>query len=260
MMIMPTLETSGETDAIVIIKAAPQIGQKHGETVCCAGVDLEGNWLRLYPVSFRTLQKNQKFKRWDRINFKWRLPKAEDQRIESRRIDQQSLEIVGKLKNSEKEAFLAPLIVTSLDKEREKNKSLALLKAQDLQFFYEQKTEEEIQKQKVKFDELAKQTDMFIQKETNPIEPCPYKFKYKYKTDDGPREGTCQDWEIEATYYHHKRRDGEEKALQFIMKTFGEDYPKKGMLLAMGTHSLHPNTWLINGVIRMDEVQQLALF
>ena len=43
-----------ETEVIVIIKAAPQVGEKHGETVCCAGIDLEGKWLRLYP---RTIQR-----------------------------------------------------------------------------------------------------------------------------------------------------------------------------------------------------------
>jgi hypothetical protein len=31
------------------------------------------------------------------------------------------------------------------------------------------------------------------------------------------------------------------------------------MLLAMGTHSLYPDTWLINGVIRLDEIGQLSL-
>jgi len=29
--------------------------------------------------------------------------------------------------------------------------------------------------------------------------------------------------------------------------------------LAMGTHSLYPDTWLINGVVRLDEIEQLAL-
>jgi hypothetical protein len=41
---------------------------------------------------------------------------------------------------------------------------------------------------------------------------------------------------------------------------FGEEYPAKGMLLAMGTHSQYPDTWLINGVIRLDDVKQLSLF
>lgn len=68
------LPSSGNTEAVVIIKAAPQVGQRHGETVCCAGLDLYGQWLRLYPVSFRLLDANKKFGRWDRISFKWRRP------------------------------------------------------------------------------------------------------------------------------------------------------------------------------------------
>jgi hypothetical protein len=39
-------------------------------------------------------------------------------------------------------------------------------------------------------------------------------------------------------------------------RVFGDEYPEKGMLLAMGTHSLYPDTWLINGVIRQNEIVQ----
>lgn len=93
-----------------------------------------------------------------------------------------------------------------------------------------------------------------------PYQPCPYRFKFAYGTDDGQREGTCQDWELEATYFRRSRRYGEEEAIRQMARVFGEEYPAKGMLLAMGTHSLYPDTWLINGVIRMDEVRQLTLF
>jgi hypothetical protein len=73
------------------------------------------------------------------------------------------------------------------------------------------------------------------------------------------REGTCQDWEIEATYFNWLRTLGEERALTEMRRVFGEEYPAKGMLLAMGTHSQHPNTWLINGIIRLDDMKQLSL-
>jgi hypothetical protein len=94
-----------------MVKAAPQVGRRHGETVCCAGIDLYGNWLRLYPVSFRTLEQSKKFGRWDRIKFNWRLPN-DDRRVESRRVDQQSIEIVGSLKKSERATFLAKAVVS----------------------------------------------------------------------------------------------------------------------------------------------------
>ena len=251
--------SSGSAEAVVIVKAAPQVGQRHGETVCCAGIDLYGNWLRLYPVSFRTLDEGQKCGRWDRIRFKWRRPN-DDPRIESRRVDQQSIEIVGELKPAEREAFLAKLIVTSLACERDAGRSFALLKPEILSFNAERKSDAELAEEKNRFAALHAQADLFNTKPVIPYHPCPYHFRYKYKIDDGVREGTCQDWEIEATFFNWSRRYGEQQALDHMRRVFGEEYPTKGMLLAMGTHSLYPDTWLINGVIRLDEVRQLSLF
>jgi hypothetical protein len=134
---------SGKSEAIILIKAAPQSGQRHGETVCCAGVGVDGKWLRLYPVSFRTLDDSQQFGRWDRICFRWRLP-SDDSRTESRRVDQDSIEIVGQLKKSERERFLASLVKTSLEAERRAKRSLALLKANILAFKIEKKDESEL--------------------------------------------------------------------------------------------------------------------
>lgn len=258
-MSSPIPPRSGEADAIVLIKAAPQIGQRRGETVCCAGVSVDGHWLRLYPVSFRNLDDGQKFGRWDRIRFKWRAP-TDDTRIESRRVDQDSICIVGTLKPTERERFLASLITTSLDQERQRGRSLALLKANNLRFKIEKREQDEILAEQARFDALRNQSDLFNIKPIIPYSPCPYRFKYKYQTDDGDREGTCQDWELEATFFNWSKQYGEPKALEMIEKTFGVDYPRKGMLLAMGTHSQYPDTWLINGVIRMDDIVQRTLF
>ncbi len=250
---------SGEAEAIVIVKAAPQVGQRHGETVCCAGLDPEGNWLRLYPISFRTLEDGQKFARWDRIRFHWRRP-TDDTRIESRRIDQGSLRIVGELKKSERERFLSSKIVTSLNDERASSRSFALLRPEVLEFKIEEKPNEEIEKETIQFEAFRSQADLFFSKSIIPYEPCPFKFRYRYRSDDGEREGTCQDWEIEATFYKWSKRYGENYALKEIRRVFGEELPSKGMLLAMGTHSRYPETWLINGVIRLDKISQLSLF
>ena len=162
---------SGEAEVIVIVKAAPQRGQKHGETVCCAGIDLQGNWLRLYPVAFRTLEDGQKFGRWDRIHFRWRLPN-DDRRPESRRVDQDSIRVVGELPQRERQQFLAARIVTSLNRERAAKRSLALLKAQILQFSYERKSDKEIQSERANFAALRNQSDLFNTKPLIPYEPA----------------------------------------------------------------------------------------
>jgi hypothetical protein len=251
---------SREAEAIIIVKAAPQAGKVHGEVVCCAGLDAYGKWLRLYPVSFRSLDQSQKFGRWDRIKFNWRIPN-DDPRQESRRVDQHTIEIVGELKQSEKERFLAKSIVTSLKREHAEGRSLALLKPDVREFVIQKKSPEDMEEERSSFDAMRAlaANDLFKAGSIIPHSPCPYIFKYRYKTDDGNREGTCQDWEIEATFWRWSREYGEKDALERMQKRFGEEYPSKGMLLAMGTHRHWKHQWLINGVIRFDEIKQGTL-
>lgn len=243
-------------EAIILVKASPQFGKNHGETVCCAGVSLDGAWLRLYPVTFRTLDQASQFGRWDRIRFKCRKPQN-DPRPESRRVDHQSIEIIGKLKQSERERFLANLEVTSIHAEKEKGRSLALLRPQKPVFIIERKDQDEVEEERERNKGFAAQPDLFnAAAAIIPYEPCPFRFKYRYTTDDGEREGTCQDWETDATFFRWSKHYGEDAAIANMRRVFGEEYPQKGMVFAMGTHSLYPDTWLINGVIRLDEIIQ----
>ncbi len=241
------------------MKAAPQVGERHGETVCCAGVDVYGKWLRLFPVSFRTFDDCQRFGRWNRVRFKWRLPK-DDQRVESRRVDHGSFQVVGKTPKPDRAKLLGPMIVSGLVRERAKNRSLALLRPRSPSFSYDRKPQARVDKERELLASVAAQADLFNAKPIVPYEPCPYFFRYSYRVDEGSRTGKCQDWEIEATFFKWRRDLGEDAALPEMQKVFGKEYPSKGMLLAMGTHSRYPDTWLINGVIRMDEIHQMSLF
>ena len=124
------------------------------------------------------------------------------------RVDQQSIEIVGRLKKSARAAFLAKAVVTSLVREREAGRSFALLKPEIIGFKIEKKDADEVKAEKELFDSIRSQEDLFAKQVTNNYNPCPYNFKYRYRTDDGIREGTCQDWEIEAIYHNWSREYG----------------------------------------------------
>jgi hypothetical protein len=254
-----TVARSGAAEAIILVKAAPVIGIKHGETVCCAGVDLQGNWLRMYPVSFRVLEDSKRFKRWDRVRFTWRKP-TDDARIESRHVDSQSLEITGSMPPAERQRFLDRQFVSSLSAQREKGLSFALLKPVIKGFRVVRKAPDQVAEQQAKIDRFHSQTDLFIPRPAVPVEACPFEFKYHYRTDDGDREGTCQDWETEATFFHWRQKYGEERALREMQGQFGEVLPQRGLCFAMGTHSLYPDVWLINGLIQIRQPDQASLF
>jgi len=251
-------EASGVAEAVVLVKASPQVSQKHGETVCCAGVTLEGKWVRLYPVTFRKLEDAQQFKRWDLIRYKWRRSK-DDHRPESYRVEQESIEVVGNLAKRDRPNLLSRLEVTGLNAIAAEGKSLALLRPQQPKFLIAPKAADEIAQERLDYASIGKQRDMFNTRVLVPLEPCPVSFKYRYRTDDGEREGTCQDWETDATFFNWRHQYGEAKALREMERVFGEEYPAKGMTFAMGTHSRYPDVWLINGLIRVDEVTQMML-
>lgn len=247
--------------AYIIVKAAPRSSQKFGETVCIAGIDNHGHWVRLYPVSFKYLGEPQRFSRWDLVNYRWRRPTASsDVRDESRRVDPDSIQILGQLPIRERNGFLDRVAVTSLKKEREAGKSLALLRIEFLEFKYRKKSPHDLAKETAIHKQLRDQSDLFVAEQIIPREACPYSFIYRYRDEDGEHEGTCQDWETEATFFRRRSEMDEQKALAWMENMFGIEYPKRGMGLAMGTHRYRSDQWLINGVIRLNDETQGRLF
>lgn len=167
---------------------------------------------------------------------------SDDKRVESRRVDQQSIEVLGQLRKSERSRFLAKAVVTSLAREREAGRSFALLKPEIIDFKIEAKDAAEIKAEKQLFDAIRAQDDLFAKQVTSNYIPCPYSFKYRYRSDDGIREGTCQDWEIEATYHNWFRDYGEQQALDDMSRVSGQEFGK-GHAAGHG-HALSPSGYL----------------
>ena len=152
---------------------------------------------RLYPVSFRTLDQASRFRRRDRIRFRWKKPQ-DDSRPECLRVDHPSIEIIGELKQKERLNFLSRLEVSSINKVKVESRTLALLRPRNLRFSVEKKLSEMLKEEKQMFQALAAQAALFNSTPLIPYDPCPFLFKYSYTTDS-EREGAFQDWETDAT-------------------------------------------------------------
>lgn len=91
---VPDVSDYLERRILVVVKTYPNPSSTYGETVCCAGVDLEsGEWVRLYPITFRGLADRQ-FEKFQEIRCRATRPR-DDTRPESWRVDQDSIELVG---------------------------------------------------------------------------------------------------------------------------------------------------------------------
>jgi hypothetical protein len=251
-------QKSGVERAVVLVKALPQPSEKYLETVCVAGLTATGEWRRLYPVRFRQL--DNRFKRWQWVEYNWQTPRADrDRRSESRNVDNESLKSLSVIKQSERARFLGPRIRASTAEATARKETLALIRPSETRFSWERKSAAEIAAERGAYARAAQQTSL-LDGELKALEPCPFKFHFQYKTADGKfHRGLCHDWETSAAFNLLSKKYGTDGALAHLNKEYNERYPKAGMAFAMGTHSQHPDQWLLIGVIRLDEEAQVGL-
>jgi hypothetical protein len=240
---------------VVLVKAIPNPSQKYGETVCCAGVTVEGTWKRLYPIRFRHLRDN-KFKRWDWVKFEYGSPKA-DKRLESCHVYEDRLAVDGALAKKERASLLTPLILPSTNEAAARNMSLTLVRPIKSKFRYHQKSAKDIDDEREGYRLAARQMSM-LDKDLEALQPIPYDFEFVYEDVAGKHKMQCGDWETSAAYWNISKSHGERAALDHLSKTYNEEYPSKGMVFAMGTLKKRPSQWILLGVIRLDETPQVS--
>lgn len=165
-----------EGESYIIVKAAPRRSHRYGETVCVAGLNADGSWVRLYPISFVYLDQPQRFSRWDKVRYRWSRPN--DPRSESRHVDPNSIQIIGKLPRNEVTTFLNRAVVSSLTEQRKLKRSLALIRPEILNFNYEKKKKEDVLAQFETNARLRRQLDLLAPRDAIPNEVCPFDFKY----------------------------------------------------------------------------------
>ncbi|NQY12890.1 MAG: hypothetical protein HRT81_03390 [Henriciella sp.] len=251
---------SEKDKCLILVKALPHRSSNYFETVCCAGIGQDGRWRRQYPVPYRVLADSQRFKRWDWIEYEYTDP-GHDDRQESQKVVPESIKVVDSLGSSKRARALSTFIRTSTLEAEQRGESLTLLRPSDVSFSWREKSDSELTEEKRKHDELARQAS-FFDEAVSTLTPCPYEFKFAWTDELGNKHrNTSDDWETSAAFFNRRRSLGTElEALNSLKTTYEEEYPSKGMAFAMGTHSRFKATWLLVGVIRLDEIRTPDLF
>ncbi|PHR91488.1 MAG: hypothetical protein COA69_09820 [Robiginitomaculum sp.] len=249
-----------QDECLILIKANPHLSSSHFETVCCAGIGRDGKWRRQYPISFRILDDKQKFQRWSWIKYDFIEPKN-DTRKESQKVQDNSIEIIGKASQAERTRCLEHLIFKNFKRPEAEQDSLTLIRPTMSEFYWKPKTPEDIAKLAKKHAGVVSQGSLF-HADARPLIQCPYSFHIKWLDDLGvSHDSTCDDWETSATFFvRRKTLKSDDLALQSMAQTFNVDYPKKGMAMAFSTHSRRHWQWLLVGLLRADHIEQQSLF
>lgn len=243
-------------EILITVKAYPNPSQKYIEASCTAGLTRDREWLRIYPVTFRMLENDRQFRKYQWIRA--RIKKASDSRPESHKIDLNSIEILDEALSTEeawakRRDFLEPVRKRSMEdiwEEQERNgTSLAFFKPKLVKRLITEPTTEEWTDAQLA---ALHQQSFLLNGDTAPLQKIPYNFKYEFYCDDERCNGhICKivDWEIHQSYRAWKRQygpDGWEEKLRHRYEF--EMREKKDTHFFMGNMMAHPKSWIVIGL------------
>lgn len=257
------------TKVLITVKTYPTLSTKHDELVCTAGFREDGSWIRIYPIPFRRLDFDKRYRKYEWIEIDLE-KNTSDFRPESYKpvsggLDFNVLETIDTKNNwKERKEIVLQNVYTNLSdlikeaKDKTKCTSLAVFKPNEIKEFIIKEVEREWDKEKLaNLEARAKQLNLF-EKSENPfqvVDKLPYKFSYKFTDEDG-KESTMmiEDWEIGALYWNCLRRHegNEAKACEDVKKKYFDDFAKtKDLYFYLGTtkqhHYIAPNPFIIIG-------------
>lgn len=271
----------------IVVKTYPTISDKYSELVCTAGVLEDGSWIRLYPIPFRKLDIDQKYKKYSWIQVEVER-NTQDFRPETYRPVNLSKIIVEpppskadwelrkKIIFNNKKIYsnLQELITEA--KSKSSRTSLALFKPTKILDFIIEPDSRDWDSQKLqKLRDLSQQMNLFqtpeeIADEFKVVQKVPYKFSYLFEDDSGKKSKLMiEDWEIGMLYFNclKKAKENESIAISKVKEQYLNNFLKRDLYFFLGTtkkfHNVSPNPFIIIGVFyppAPSPFQQLSLF
>jgi hypothetical protein len=283
---------------LILVKTYPNISEKYGELTCTAGMKENGEWVRIYPIPFRYLKDEYRYKKYDILTAELiKRSSSPDKRSESHTIKNdtaglpyEEIELdfsAGRLNTENnwkkrKEWVLKAKVYNSkktmLDEFHysERSFSLATFKPTEIiDFVWEYEGTEWDQTIKEKLEAHKKKgIDLFSGESSlrtvRELRKLPYKFFYKFKDSDGLiSKSMIEDWEVGALYWQLKKDKTQSEAdiLKKVKIKFLDEFRTKDLYFFLGTtHSWHgrsKNPFIIIGVFYpplIPENKQQLLF
>lgn len=267
---------------LILAKTYPSPSAQYVETSCIAGISQEGSMRRLYPVPFRMIEKDQKFKKWQWIDV--RVEKAnKDHRPESHKLYIDTI-TCGEVIDSKKEwsarwEWLDKIPAfnnfDAIDAGRlNDGLSIALMRPKKLLELEITKARNQdwTEEEKDKLMREQMQGDLFSEAESKrqvkELRKVPFDFYYRYLCDtpEGEKEHRHKivDWEAGALFWNCRRDHGVDWETPFRAKLEGQ-LGDKDLMFLMGNQHRFQDQWLIISLIyppkrKPVEVRQGSLF
>lgn len=254
--------------ALILCKTYPEPSEGYIETTCVAAITPDKKLIRLFPIPFRYMAKEQVFKKWQWIEVDTITPKK-DSRIESHQVMNITSLVTHEFLDTSKnwlyrmQTIEGSKIYTSFDDlyaDHQKTRmSLAFFKPLKIIGLEIEKdkphwTEDEIAKLKgqSKQDTLDLGDDMKKALNAPLLQKIPFKFRYiyEYEHEGQIKQGKhiIKDWEIGMLYLHCRSKYKDDWQKYFRQKLEVE-FLSKDMLFLMGNMKAVPKQWMIISLI-----------
>lgn len=242
---------------LVTVKTYPTPARKGIEVSCTAGINEDGQWIRLFPMPFRFLEGKRQFKKYQWLEVA--VAKASsDPRPESYHVDVDSIRVLGEpLPTSSawraRKEIILPLLAPSLchlvRTRKETGMTLGIFRPKQIKELIIKPEEVPIWTR----DELAilSQASFFDRKPLKLLEKIPYKFIYSFICDDPECTGhrlSITDWEVGQSYRSWRERYGDQWERPFRQRYETEMMQKYDTHFFVGTLRAHPDRWIIVGL------------
>lgn len=268
----------------ITVKTYPTLSKKYDELVCTAGILDDGSWARVYPLPFRKLDYENRYKKYQWMELPL-VKNQSDPRPESYKITNiEQVNLIGELIGTkgawaerkhiifEKNEVYSDLSIL-IEKANNNNElSIAIFKPTEILELVIEETDREWNSESLKLlKDKARQMSLFqtqeeLEREFLIVDKLPYKFSYRFRDCNGKESKLMiEDWEIGMLYWNClKQTEGDEsEALGLVKRKYLDEFSNKELFLFLGTtrqfHGWAKNPFVIIGVFYPPVDNQMTL-
>lgn len=242
--------------ALIVVRTYPVPAKSGVEVSCTAAITDKGEWLRLFPVPWRFLPQDQRFRKYQWVEVT--VTKATDSRPESYKLKPDGIKVLSEPLSTAREwqsrkDIILPLkahCLCCLQEERDAHKSptLGIFKPRTI-------TKLVITPESVGWTaaQLAvlRQGHLFVKSPTTELEKIPFSFRYEFQCDHDECKGhklICTDWEMGQSWRQWKAKYGNGWEAKFRERYETDMILKNDTYFYVGTIHQHPHVWIIVGL------------
>lgn len=255
---------------LIIVRTYPSPSHKEVEVSCTAAITDTGEWIRIFPVPYRFLEPDQRFKKYQWIEAD--LARASDHRVESHKVQYDTIKVVSAVDTkqnwAERKRWVLPLTqhcMCCIQAKRTKDgfPTLGVFRPKTIKALVvkPEKTPDWTAAELA----VLRAEPMFRTAPSQELEKIPYQFRYQFECDHPECRGhdmMCTDWEMAEAYRRWRSKYGEDGWLaKFRQKWETAAIEKWDTHFYVGTVHGNPGSWIIVGLFNpLVKPEQPPLF